>query len=93
LKPEPCFFVCLKVTNKEVLINICDQMHERCAKLLTQRSKLGAASLISTQELTSIGLLISIFAQETILLSGKHCTGEANLIETNASGSHLFFHA
>lgn len=62
-------------SNHEVLLNICDQMHERIAKLLTQRSKPGSDYKIIPQELTSIGLIVAIFSDETLKKSGKHCTG------------------
>ena len=51
-------------------------MHERSAKLLTQRSRSAAsASKITTHELTNLGFLASIFAQETKAKCGKLCTG------------------
>eukprot|EP00094_Tigriopus_californicus_P006558 TCALIF_06314-PA protein Name:"Similar to scat Vacuolar protein sorting-associated protein 54 (Drosophila melanogaster)" AED:0.03 eAED:0.03 QI:253/0.88/0.7/1/1/1/10/0/899 len=65
----------LRNTSQEVLINICDQMNERCAKLLTQRSKGASISHITTQELTNIGLLVSIMASESIKQSKRPCTG------------------
>ena len=68
----------LQSTNREVLINVCEQMHERTAKLLTQRSKAKAAMAnckaaqqITTQELTNLGLLVSIFGEETQTLIGR----------------------
>ena len=69
----------LQSTNREVLINVCEQMHERTAKLLTQRSKAKAAAVanckaaqqITTQELTNLGLLVSIFGEETQTLIGR----------------------
>ena len=71
----------LQSTNREVLINVCEQMHERTAKLLTQRSKAKAAAAmasnckaaqqITTQELTNLGLLVSIFGEETQTLIGR----------------------
>eukprot|EP00095_Tigriopus_kingsejongensis_P012711 maker-scaffold22_size673200-snap-gene-5.45 protein:Tk12711 transcript:maker-scaffold22_size673200-snap-gene-5.45-mRNA-1 annotation:"hypothetical protein DAPPUDRAFT_323315" len=62
-------------TSQEVLINICDQMNERCAKLLTQRSKGSSITHITTQELTSVGLLVSIMASESFKQSQKPCAG------------------
>ncbi len=62
-----------------MLINVCEQMHERTAKLLTQRSRLNANNSnvvqITTQELTSLGLLVSIFGDETQALIGRQCSG------------------
>ena len=63
-----------------MLINVCEQMHERTAKLLTQRPKAKAAAMasnckaaqqITTQELTNLGLLVSIFGEETQTLIGR----------------------
>lgn len=54
---------------------MCDQMHERCAKLLSQRSKSGSASKITAQELTSIGLLVAIFCDESGDKCGRTPTG------------------
>ena len=67
----------LQSTNREVLINVCEQMHERTAKLLTQRTKASnlKAQQITTQELTNLGLLVSIFGEETQTLIGRQCSG------------------
>jgi hypothetical protein len=52
-------------------------MHERTAKLLTQRSKQSSlqSAQITTQELTNLGLLVSIFGEETQALIGRQCSG------------------
>ena len=67
----------LQSTNREVLINVCEQMHERTAKLLTQRSKASncKGQQMTTQELTNLGLLVSIFGEETQALAGRQCSG------------------
>ena len=56
---------------------MCEQMHERTAKLLTQRTKASnlKAQQITTQELTNLGLLVSIFGEETQTLIGRQCSG------------------
>ena len=67
----------MQSTNREVLINVCEQMHERTAKLLTQRSKASncKGQQMTTQELTNLGLLVSIFGEETQALAGRQCSG------------------
>lgn len=50
-------------------------MHQRVAKYLAMRAKPGSECKIIPQELTSIGLLISIFSEETFAKSGRQCNG------------------
>ena len=65
----------LMATNREVLYNVSEQMQERSAKLLSCRSRPSSIGKITTQELTSIGLLVSIFQQEAEAKCGKACGG------------------
>ena len=60
----------------QVLINVCEQMHERLAKLLACRSRPnGASALLTVPELTQLGLVVAVFAEETRRRSGRHSTG------------------
>ncbi len=54
---------------------MCEQMHERLAKLLTTRARPDCVELITVQELTSLGLVVAIFAEETGKRSGRRSTG------------------
>ena len=65
----------LKSLVQEVLINICDQVHERLGKLVTVRSRPGAIKLVTPTELVSVGSLVSRLVSCTQDMSGKSSAG------------------
>jgi len=60
---------------KEVMINICDQVHERMGKLVTVRSRPAAVKLVTPVELATVQDLISKLTQTTFDICGKQCQG------------------
>jgi len=59
----------------EVLINICDQVHERLGKLVTVRSRPAAVKLVTPTELASVGSLVSKLVCVTQAMCGKTSAG------------------
>lgn len=60
---------------REVMINICDQVHERMGKLVTVRSRPAAVKLVTPVELATVQDLISKLTQTTSDICGKQCQG------------------
>jgi len=65
----------LKGSANEVMINICDQVHERLGKLVTVRSRPNAVKLITPAELSRVQLLINTLSQVTQGICGKGSAG------------------
>jgi len=65
----------LKQTSEEVMINICDQVHERLGKLVTVRSRPNAVKLVSAKELSTLQTLINILSKVTLDMCGKCSAG------------------
>jgi len=65
----------LKTLAKEVLINICDQVHERLGKLVTVRSRPAAIKLVTPTELANVGDLVNKLGEITQEMCGKTSAG------------------
>lgn len=65
----------LRNTSKEVMVNICDQVHERLGKLVTVRSRPKALALVTPGELVQVGGLVALLASETEKLCGRSSAG------------------
>merc|ERR1740128_432932 len=68
----------LESSANEVMINICDQVHERLGKLVTVRSRPGAIKLVTPAELSKVQILINTLAkimQVTGNICGKTSAG------------------
>jgi hypothetical protein len=65
----------LKALAQEVLINICDQVHQRLGKLVTVRSRPAAIKLVTMPELASVGSLVCRLAGVTQAMCGKSSAG------------------
>eukprot|EP00092_Neocalanus_flemingeri_P002039 GFUD01002176.1.p1 GENE.GFUD01002176.1~~GFUD01002176.1.p1 ORF type:complete len:961 (-),score=279.08 GFUD01002176.1:193-3075(-) len=65
----------LKSLACEVLINICDQVHERLGKLVTVRSRPAAIKLVTPTELASVGSLVTRLVGVTQTMCGKSSAG------------------
>jgi len=65
----------IKLNAGEVMLNICDQVHERLGKLVTVRSKPGAVHLVTTEELADVQNLIHLLSTVTENICGKASSG------------------
>jgi len=65
----------LKSVAHEVLINICDQMHERMGKLVTMRSRPAALKEVTSTELGRVSNLVSRLVVMTQGMCGKSSAG------------------
>jgi len=65
----------LRSTAAEVMVNICDQVHERLGKLLTVRSRPTAIVLVAPEELSKVAELVILLGSATHKLCGKQSAG------------------
>jgi len=62
-------------TAGEVMVNICDQVHERLGKLVTVRSRPGAIGRVSPGELARVGRLVHLLQAATECVCGRASAG------------------
>jgi len=65
----------LRSTAAEVMVNICDQVHERLGKLLTVRSRPAGIVLVTPQELAKVAELVGLLGSVTQELCGRPSAG------------------
>ena len=65
----------LKTLAQEVLVNICDQVHERLGKLVTVRSRPAAIKLVTATELARVDRLVDRLVGVTQAMCGKASAG------------------
>jgi len=59
----------------ELMINICEQVHERLGKMVTVRSRPAAIKQVTPRELARVDSLVSRMVAETEDMCGKTCAG------------------
>jgi len=65
----------LRSSAREVMVNICDQVHERLGKLVTVRSRPVAIKLVTPEELSQVGSLVTLLVTQTENMCGKTSAG------------------
>merc|ERR1719233_1555060 len=67
----------IRVTSlvQELMINICEQVHERLGKIVTVRSRPAAIKQVTPTELARVDILVSRMVAETEDMCGKTCAG------------------